>query len=770
MSRVHLLVHDKRTEGIAQAAWQLEDAIGDRLVSGYPSNLDARRLNFEAAEADRDYKRALLVMILLSVFEMPTWCNTSESFFEMRAPEESCIIWEKNETSGLMEKVDPERILLSNVTYLPPGIGLVIEVGILVIVARKLLLDRKLQINYFDPFAVTYCNISVIHFGLYMVVFAFLDVVVFAIFRQRFRFAFLMRAGFLGILPQVLSLLTCIKEVLTEFLSIAVFLFGTILLFAWIAVTIFDDITGDWHEKPVNVGLESFSSTLNTMFIAGVTDDFVACFLPSYSVFRASGILWMIFLVIVQVLLLNLVLDTLVAAYTKHAEEVEEQQVEEKTTGIFRAFETICEATGETDISKETFLEFIKEFSRSPRLRALPLDTAEIIFKAVDKDGGNSIDKREFCDICGVIEYQFWVTKKYSPVKDHVQVIWDSRLFTWFRRQCEEGRFDDFMNLVLMFNLVLVVAETWRDMSGQEETALMEHLELTFSCVYLMEVGLKLCVWDFEEYMSLRSNQFDFFTTWLLLLSSLLDMVVIELGGASVKRYMNILRLLRLLRVIKQLKRLPSVLLMVDTITSLVAASRDILTLLGVVTYIFSSLGVQLWGGLLYKDNPKLEESEYEEKNFFVLNFNDFLMSFGVWVVELLCEYVPVFPEAIEKTSPFPLTWIVFPIFWFMGVAVVFELVKAFTIEVFMNMQKTWGQKRKPFHTLDDVEAEFAAQGLSLHYRVVGDLSLHEKIQAALDEMDEDLAEEQKGHHGSPGHGHEKDKEHGDAHNGHGGH
>lgn len=767
MSRVHLLVHDRRAEGIAQAAWQLEDAIGDRLVSGYPSNLDARRLNFEAAEADKDFKRALLVMVLLSVFEMPTWCNNSDSFFELRAPEESCVIWEKNETSGMMEQVDPERILLSNVPYIPPGIGLIIEMGILVIVARKLLLDRKLQINYFDPFAVQYCNMSVIHFGLYMVFFAFIDVVVFAIFRQRFRCAFLMRTGFLAILPQVLSLLTCIKEVLNEFLSIAVFLFGTILLFAWIAVTIFDDITGDWYEKPINVGLDNFSSTLYTMFVAGVTSDFVTCFLPSYSVFRASGILWAMFLLTVHVLLLNLVLDTLVAAYTNHAEEVEEQQVAEKTTGIFRAFETLCEATGETDISKETFLEFIKEFSRSPRLRALPLETAEIIFKAVDKDGGETIDKREFCDICGVIEYQFWVTKKYSPVKDHVQVIWNSRLFTWFVRQCEEGRFDDFMNLVLMFNLMLVVAETWRDMSGQEETALMEHLELTFSCVYLMEVGLKLCVWDFEEYMSLRSNQFDFFTTWLLLFSSLLDVVVIELGGASVKRYMNILRLLRLLRVIKQLKRLPSVLLMVDTITSLVAASKDILALLGVVTYMFSSLSVQLWGGLLYKENPKLEESEYAEKGYWVLNFNDFLMAFGVWVVELLCEYVPVFPEAIEKTSPAPMTWIIFPVFWFMGVSVVFELVKAFTIEVFMNLQKTWGLDRKPFHTLDDVEAEFAAQGLSLHYRVVGDLSLHEKIKEALEEMDEELAEEESEGHG---HGHSKGTEHGAAHNGHGGH
>ena len=47
----------------------------------------------------------------------------------------------------------------------------------------------------------------------------------------------------------------------------------------------------------------------------------------------------------------------------------------------------------------------------------------------------------------------------------------------------------------------------------------------------------------------------------------------------------------------------------------------------------------------------------------------------------LLCEYVPDFPEAINKVSSIKGSWLVFLLFYMGGVSIVFELVKAFTIE-----------------------------------------------------------------------------------------
>jgi len=583
-----------------------------------------------------------------------------------------------------------------------------------------------------------------------------IDCLIFIVFRPSFRMAPLFRTGYLLLLPNMRRLLFCIFAVLGEMASIGVFYAGTIVFFAWIAVVMFDDVEGYvFHDVPINKGFDSFGTTLNTMFIAGSTDDFLDAFLPTYTAHRASGLLWFVFLFIVHVLLLNLVLDTLVAAYTGYAESKEEEEAMEIVNGIREAFRTVQEATGEgLEMSKETFMDFAREFSRSPGTRDIPEHNFDIIFRAVDADNSGKISEREFFSICGVIQYEFWTTKEDSPVKDHFPALWNSGPFQRFRAFVRDGRFEDFFNFILMVNLVLVICESVYDINGWKENAIMENLELLFSLVYVMELGLKLCVWDFSHYWALRSNQFDFFTTWALLASSVLDEYADSKSGQNIKRYMNMLRLLRLLRVLKQLKRLKKVQLMVETICCLVSASKNIMMFLGVVIFFFSSLGVQLWGGILYKSNAHLEETGYEEKKLWVLNFNDFGSAFGVWIVVALREYVPDFPEAVAKASDITGSWLVFICFYLGGVCIVFELVKAFTIEAFMELHKRWGSGEvEEFETLHVIEESIKSSGLCLHYRVVGDTSTHEKILKALQEEEEELEEQEHEHAGHENHG-----------------
>eukprot|EP00439_Symbiodinium_sp_Y106_P059391 s246_g8.t1 len=637
--------------------------------------------------------KSALSLRILTVFETPSWCDNENSFFSWISAEERCSI----------EGVPSSDILLSNVPYIPPGVGLIVETVILFVIARKLLLERALQVRYFKPIGVEYHSMWVIRFGLVMCIWKSVDMLAFAIFRMTFRTAFIARTGFLVMLPSVRRLGHCVMSVIGEFMSIAVIYVGTVVFFAWIFVTIFDDIEGYIHGMPVNKGLDAFSTSLNTMFIAGSTDDFVDCLLPSYSTTLGT------------VYVSNLVLDMLVAAYTKYSEEQEEMVTEEKVQGILNVFRTVSRVTGSEVITRRTFMDFCEEYSKSPAVRPITANTADIMFTTMDEDKSEELEKDEFFGICGVIQYDFWAVETDSPVKNVFPKLWSSPLFEWFRKQVETGQFDTFMNYVLVLNLLLVVSETAYDLNGWTEAKLMENMELFFSFIYVAEVGLTLCVYSWGEYWSSRSNQFDFMTTWLLLASSL-SYEIADTGGANVKKYMNIMRLLRLLRVVKQLKRLKAVQFMIETITKLIMASQEILILLGVVIFFFSTLAMHLWGGTLYKSHPALEGTEYAEQDMFVLNFNDFLMSFAVWVVLLLCEYKDVFPSAVAATSRIPYTWLIFLIFYIIGVSVVFELVKAFTIEVFVELHK---QRNS-----------------------AGDLSLHEKIVAALEEMEHDLHEE----------------------------
>eukprot|EP00420_Gonyaulax_spinifera_P018884 CAMPEP_0197916574 /NCGR_PEP_ID=MMETSP1439-20131203/82214_1 /TAXON_ID=66791 /ORGANISM="Gonyaulax spinifera, Strain CCMP409" /LENGTH=748 /DNA_ID=CAMNT_0043538605 /DNA_START=90 /DNA_END=2336 /DNA_ORIENTATION=+ len=747
MSQTEELIDKRqRKEGICKAAWQLEDALKDTFVKEYPNDLSARELHFRAAQAAMEYRKALFLMVVLSIFEPPSWCDNS-NFFVLMGSQDRCKI----------PQAPPDEVLLSNLPYLPPGWAVIIELNLLFLIARKLYLEKKLQDRHFTPLGMVYHSSSLITFGLSMVALNIADIAVFVAFRPGFRLAFIARTGYLVILPSVRQLFSCIYAVFFELTSIASFYVSTVLFFAWIAATVFRESDDMVNGKPANVGFQTFRSTVNTMFVSGSTEEFLYMFLPTYTAYRGSGLLWLTFLVVAKLLLLNLVLDTLVATYLKHSEDVEEESTQEKVKGILDSFKTLSEATGEgSEVTRDTFIEFVRELTKSPRIRNMDVDTVGIVFHAVDQDGSGLIDKREFCDICGVIEYDFWSTKRYSFIKDKLPVVWNSAPFQWFLRHYQSGNFNVFMNYVLLTNLGVIIWESIYDLEDIKETFFMENLELCFSLVYVMEVGLNLSVHAWGYYWAGRSNQFDFAVTWLLLASSMLDEAASSAAGADIKRYMNILRLLRLLRVLKQIKNLNGVQKMVQTISSLVAASQEILTLLGVVMYFFAALSVQLWGGILYASHPALHETEYKEKEMSVFNFNDISMAFGVWVVNLLCEYMPDIADAVNLTSGIPGSWLVLVIFYVFGVSIVFELVKAFTIEVFVNLHANWGKEQKEFATLASVEEEFEKRDLCLHYRIVGDTSAHEKIVKALEEMDEDLEGEEE----EEGKAHEKSGNH----------
>merc|ERR1719382_2122512 len=129
---------------------------------------------------------------------------------------------------------------------------------------------------------------------------------------------------------------------------------------------------------------------------------------------------------------------------------------------------------------------------------------------------------------------------------------------------------------------------------------------------------------------------------------------------------------------------------MFDSILKILACSRDILKFLGVIMFFFTSLGVNLWGGLLYKGNKAVEETEWNEKELYPLNFNDWMSAFGIWMVSLIGGYVQEFPDALSKASDvqfysWPMS--IFLAYYVIGVCIAFQLWKSLTIEVFLKLK-----------------------------------------------------------------------------------
>merc|ERR1719277_2401191 len=101
------------------------------------------------------------------------------------------------------------------------------------------------------------------------------------------RCTFIFRSGLLCLLPNFQRLWNRIFnwQMMGQFFSVAVFFVGTVLFYAWIAVTIYrtNDSVSFYNEEKaiaVNKGFETLGGAIYTIFLAGMTEGFNDIFIP----------------------------------------------------------------------------------------------------------------------------------------------------------------------------------------------------------------------------------------------------------------------------------------------------------------------------------------------------------------------------------------------------------------------------------------------------------------------------------------------------------
>jgi hypothetical protein len=344
-------------------------------------------------------------------------------------------------------------------------------------------------------------------------------------------------------------------------------------MFAWVTVTLFHDYRNrNMEGEMIDEGFTSFPTSVYSMFLASVTEEsFIEIFKPTFTEFRITGLLWLFFLVLVHLLLLNLVLDTLVAGYATVSEKNLDMCAKNQAAGVLKAF-AACSLPSREDpnqraLSKTGFLQLLAELGNSPYLGTIGGEIGNAFFNAVDGDGSGEITQDEFIDICKVVAFDFWVTRYDSALKRRCPEIWNSRVHIWFRnfyeRKCDGFstlNFEAFMNGILVINLFLIILESVYDLHDWDEPQVLDSLELWFSVVYVFELLLKLTVISWSQYWSFSTNKFDFWTTIVLLFNSALSSYpALDSIFHVDSRYANMLRVLRLLRVLKTVKNLEEV-------------------------------------------------------------------------------------------------------------------------------------------------------------------------------------------------------------------
>lgn len=336
-----------------------------------------------------------------------------------------------------------------------------------------------------------------------------------------------------------------------------------------------------------------------------------------------------------------------------------------------------------------------KEMQKNETLASADLSRADLVFKVLDDDGDNTLSLDEFEDLFDALELKFESMQRETMLERRLPWLYRAprfaQLMKWVRA---DESFASFINVVMMLNVLVVMIETHLDLANVDSSfsvIVFAWLELAFSVVYLGEVVLRLFAVGWRAYWRQIGNRFDFCVVLLLLGSTLFVVIDPSEQSTATVRMFILLRLLRLLALVADISHFR---LLGRTVCVAGAVSLPLLTLLFLCIFSFSSLGVQLFGGLLWKGNPALipelnpSVSAYVANQYMALNFNDVASGCLALFSAMVVGYLTELANAIVVTSNSALSLLFFVAFFVCSVLIIGNVVFALLIDVLISTQE----------------------------------------------------------------------------------
>ncbi|KAL9669662.1 hypothetical protein QQ045_007209 [Rhodiola kirilowii] len=281
---------------------------------------------------------------------------------------------------------------------------------------------------------------------------------------------------------------------------------------------------------------------------------------------------------------------------------------------------------------------------------------------------------------------------------------------------------------ILLLNLVAVIIETTLDIENSTAQSVWQEVEFVFGWMYVIEMGLKVYALGFENYWRDGQNRFDFVITWIIVIGETATFVspngLTFLSNGEWIRYLLLARMLRLIRLLMHVQRYRA---FVATFLNLIPSLMPYLGTIFCVLCIYCSLGIQIFGGIVYVGNPKLEGTTLADDDYLLFNFNDYpngmVTLFNLLVMNNWQDWMQGYKELTGSSW----TIIYFVSFYLITVLLLLNLVVAFVLEAF-------------FAELELEESEKGEQGQGeegkrRQRRYAGSKSRSQRVDALLHKM-----------------------------------
>ncbi|KAG6553595.1 hypothetical protein Mapa_004509 [Marchantia paleacea] len=477
-------------------------------------------------------------------------------------------------------------------------------------------------------------------------------------------------------LSEVRDSVKTLVQILPDFFDVAALLTLFLLFSSWLGYILFED-TVQGREV-----FSSFPATLYGMTILFTTSNNPDLWLPAYKQSRFASTFFILYILVGVYFVTNLVLavvyDSFKGQLAEHLLKVEQQRNELlKTT-----FNLLDEhKTGYLDVKQCSAL--FKELNNYRTLPKIDEEDMEAVFYALDDSGDFKINLEEFTDLCQAISLKF--DKQEIPQwLESFPRLYHSYTFEKLRHFVRSRFFEYIILGMLCLNLITVIIETTLDIENDKSQKFWQEVEFIFGWIYLFELALKVLVYGFQNYWRSGQNRFDFVITWVIVIGETLAVLLPNglpwLTNTEWIRYLLIARLLRLVRVLMLVERYR---VKVVTFINLIP---NLLPYLGINFFlmcIYCTLGMQIFGGLVYEGNPKLEGTSMLENDYLVHNFNDYASGMVTLFNVLVMGNWQIWMETYGILSEQWWAITYFMSFYVLGILLILNLVVAFVLEAF---------------------------------------------------------------------------------------
>ncbi|EQC40824.1 hypothetical protein, variant [Saprolegnia diclina VS20] len=338
-------------------------------------------------------------------------------------------------------------------------------------------------------------------------------------------------------------------------------LVGIYVLFCgWLATILFRD-------TPQAAITSSFLESSWQLLILLTTANFPDVMMPAYAMHRANALFFICFVFFGLFFLMNVILAQVFSNFQWVASREAATHAANRDRLLTKAFRTLAavqkshtnDESEDEHIALDLLVCFFTELNQYKVIKALKKRHMKDLFHQLDENDDGRVYVAQFIDICDVMRaYMSLHRPKPSEVDMLFPALASSPRYQRLCTYVTHRWFELFFDALLVINAIVIVIEFTTDidnfsMSGSWSR--WEAVATCFSCLFLLEMLLKLLVLGVREYWYSGKNRFDALITVASLTIDIYAYIPNAYNSHTMVKVLLLVRCLRLLRLIMAVKR-----------------------------------------------------------------------------------------------------------------------------------------------------------------------------------------------------------------------